>query len=158
MNTARKIITHEYEILKEQLGMRKDLEDEDSQVKLYIDSHINITVNIAKLLNAINTKNDQDVKYRFWLLVFRDMLIQCYIRNVEPKKAHTYYYNPEVANRIEFTFKTIKDYKEESLTLVNVLEGYLTTQVTESEPLWWIEVGNKLNITNIIIEKDGFEQ
>lgn len=162
--TAEQEILSYYRDIKKKIESRTDLIIDYNLSSLHVNTHIKIINNMGKLLNLyINERekfvDDRDLKelQKYWTLILKGMLVQCCLKNVDPRvKYPKRYRDPEEVNLSTVTLARSISYKIDVDDYLVYMENYLTQPITSYEPLWWIELGNKLKIVNLKIERDEY--
>lgn len=154
--TAREFIQEHAAAIKKKLDKRTDLIIDYNLAALRIDTHIKIINNMGKLLNTYvaDVPEKLEARKEYWLLVLKGMLVQCYLTERTPKCSYSVNYDSQYVNNHAVTAAESIQYRLEEDELLKFMESYLVMAVVDYEPLWWIELGNNLKITNIKIERD----
>lgn len=136
MILAIDFIKSRYEIVREEV---KVVYQEETFHNNKVLNYINTTKSISRLLNSYSHKElSTDDRAFFWHRAFDDLLANAILEKFKPNLIFKHPYG----------YKSFDFNKEEQL-IMQFLEGYLACQKPKADPLWFIELGIKLNLINI---------
>ena len=133
------------EVLRQVYNERKALTEEVFVVEAFPQNYTGRFIEACRGMSSIATGafNTPDGKYQAWYGTLVSLIDMCILKGVEP--IYSFHINYE-GN----TYKTYP-VKERELQTLNHLGDFITAQTTRLEPLSWIELGNKVGITDIDI-------
>lgn len=139
--TTREYIIEQYKHAKSQFKYEIDREnDEEGYLLAKQDIYIDTVTSICNLLTSINFANPE-VKELYFKGALMKLLQACIIEGKD--------YRPKTElNEGGYGFLNFP-YKKEEQQIMQFLEGFLNCQIPTKDVIWFIELGEKLQIIKL---------
>lgn len=136
MILAIDFIKARYEIVKQEV---EDVYKEEIFHNNKVLNYIHTTKSISRLLTSYTNKDmTNDDRVFLWYRAFDDLLANAILEKLKPKLKLEHHYG----------YRRF-DFKQEEQLVMQFLEGYLACQKPKLDPIWFIELGVKLELINI---------
>ena len=137
--TIRDYIIQEYNAVKENFNtFSYDLTNENQLNEIRTCNYVKVVVHISSLASSFihlehKSRTELIFKIVLWILIEN-----CVTEGIKPK----------IKDVVDYGFEEFEIYSNEQ-RILQYLEGYMKCQNTKFEPMWWIQLGIKLNILNL---------
>jgi hypothetical protein len=109
--------------------------------QMYNEAFLDNVVLMGKMIEYVAF--DHERAYKHWLQVMRNLMDMAVLAEKLPVFVRHVNHTPWDMVKPQDLFN------ERKIQIAHYLEGFLNAQVVRYQPIWWIEVGNEIGLTDI---------